>query len=196
MANHNRVLEPDFGAYQAEWSELEKSAENYYLPPFLPLIRELPVWVRDFPFYFSHDQLCFTHCPGYPFSREGMPSVFCRNGGFLVNDEWFATASQAVSRLAELLIDQHKLIFSGNVDHKAYLWLRNRLSPHIEGFCPTDRRPWFEREGRKYTIIWTDSEIGLEFLTDKQMTLSGSYSWSFDWEDAGQAVESWLLGQK
>lgn len=185
------MLEPDFQAYQAEWSYLERSHDDQYLPLFLPLIRELPGWIRDFPFYFSHDELCFTHCPAYPFSREGMPTVACRNGGFCVDERWFASAAQASARLAEVLIDQHKLIFSGNVDHKAYAWLRARLGAEIEGSCPLDRSPWFERAGRQCRISWSDSEIGLEFCEAEQMTESGSYSW----EEAALRVQSWVLRQ-
>ncbi len=178
------MLEPDFRAYQAEWSELEKSDNHGYVP----LIRELPGWIRDFPFYLSHDELCFTHCPAYPFSRAGMPTVVCQDGGFCVDEEWFASAVPAAARLGELLADQHQLIFSGNVDHKAYAWLRDRLDAEIGGVCPLDRSPWFERADRQCLVSWADCEIGLEFVEAEQIQDSGSYSW----EEAVSRVASWL----
>ena len=125
------VLEPDYQTNQGEWSYLEKSESA-----FLPLIRELPGWIRDFPFYFSHDELCFSHCPGYPFSLQGLPSVSCRAGVFAVDEVCFASATQAARRLGELLVDHHKLIFAGNLDHKAYAWLRNRTGPGDRGILP------------------------------------------------------------
>ena len=181
------MLEPDFQAHQAEWIHLEESGG-----PFASLARELPAWIRDFPFYFSHDELCLSHCPGYPFSRDGMPGLFCQGDGFLVDDQWFGTAKEAAARLEELLSDQHKLIFAGNVDHKAYAWLRSRMSTDLEGSCPMDRSPWFERANRQCWIRWADSEIGLDFVEDEKVVDSSSYPW----EEAVSAAESWLLGRK
>lgn len=182
------MLAPDFPTNQAEWRHLEASEDH----PFLPLLRELPAWIRDFPFYFSHDELCFSHCPNYPFSRQGMPTVSCQGGGFVVDDDWFAQPSQAAGRLSELLIDQHSLIFSGNVDHKAYARLRERLAADISGTCPLDRPPWFERAGRQCQVAGAGPEIDVEFLEGERLEKAASYSL----EEAVSAIESWLLGQQ
>ncbi|MBS2034016.1 hypothetical protein JST97_03460 [bacterium] len=177
------MLEPDFQANQAEWTHLQESD-----PRFCPLARELPCWVRDFPFFFSHEELCFSHCPGYPFSRAGLPEVVSQGDGYIVDGDWFGSAALAAARLADLLRDQHQHIFSGNLDHKAYAYLRQRLEPRLQGSCPTDQPPWFEHEHRKCRLAWLDPQVELEFWEADQLKESGVYSL----DQAVSKVQSWL----
>lgn len=180
------MLEPDLPANREEWEWLQQSD-----PRFLPLIQAFAPWIRDFPFFFSHGELCFTHCPAYPFSRHGLPDVRCQDDGFSIDGRTFASAHEAARHLEECLLDHHPLIFAGNLDHQAYARLRSLLDPAIDGGCPLGESPWFARAARQCRVAWADPEVRVEFWEQDELRETGCYSC----QEAASKVESWLSPQ-
>lgn len=100
--------------------------------PMVPLLKYLvrQPSVRSFHFFLSHHQLCFSHCPDYPYSVENLPTVTVSSGLYRVQHaggESLGSDEEMASLLESLLLPEVAGIFAGNVDQKVYRDLAEML---------------------------------------------------------------------
>jgi hypothetical protein len=167
--------------------------DNDPMGPLLKQLVEQPS-VRQFPFFVSHHELCFSFCPDYPYATENLPTVTWLSDQYQVHSwqgQHSGSAEEVALLLESLLLPEVAGIFAGNVDQKVYRDLLGRLECQPpECSAGAGGEPYFGNGSRRCFVSSGYPGVTLHFEEDGQEAATHN----LEPARAARAICAWLFG--